>query len=382
MKKFDIYEHPFFGREVVKKGFIWPAFFFSFIWAYLKGMRSVAGSLIPAMLLLAGAPAILLSVVLFVAGQEEVMLTVPLYLTVSYGPVWFGLSLLTGFYASKWRGYHLRDEGYKLVKTVPENPDNLVTRKASMGIPTRELPFRLYLRHIKGCDQKFEFKGYSRDKHDGQKREHWVCRFANGDEEEGPYKDGKKHGRWFFRFTNGDVSFGPMVNDDMHGLWVHRLANGGMQIGPYESGKKHGYWVEQTEDVFRGGRLTTFFDRLAALFAEPGYRAANSDVFEGQYKNGREHGHWVLWAANGSSGIFVEQDDRLAPGILRSPDGDMAEGSYKDGKAHGLWIFRYADGRVKKVIYTNGEMVDSLDDTSEAASAGGYTDAGNSISKI
>lgn len=193
VKKFDIYEHPFFGREVVKKGFVWPAFFFSFIWAWVKGMNSVATSLISAMILLPCPPVLLLYVLFsFFARQEEA--TMVAASRIIFGLAWFGLSLLTGFYASKWRGYHLRNKGYKLVKTVPENPDNLVTRKANMSIPARALAFLFQLRRFEGYSHEFEFKGYSHDKHDGQKYDHWICRFSNGDEEEGPYKNGKKHG--------------------------------------------------------------------------------------------------------------------------------------------------------------------------------------------
>jgi len=38
MKTFDVYKHPTQGFQAVKRGFGWPAFFFTFIWAFVKKM--------------------------------------------------------------------------------------------------------------------------------------------------------------------------------------------------------------------------------------------------------------------------------------------------------------------------------------------------------
>ena len=36
MKQFSILQHPTLGPEAVKKGWSWPAFFFTWIWAFIK----------------------------------------------------------------------------------------------------------------------------------------------------------------------------------------------------------------------------------------------------------------------------------------------------------------------------------------------------------
>ena len=36
MKSFDVYKHPTRGYEAVKRGFSWPAFFFNWLWAFVK----------------------------------------------------------------------------------------------------------------------------------------------------------------------------------------------------------------------------------------------------------------------------------------------------------------------------------------------------------
>lgn len=41
MKLFDIYMHPDKGLQAVKKGFAWPACFFTFLWAFVHRMWGV-----------------------------------------------------------------------------------------------------------------------------------------------------------------------------------------------------------------------------------------------------------------------------------------------------------------------------------------------------
>lgn len=42
MKTFDVYSRSNKGYEAVKKGFSWPAFFFNWIWALIKGLWMIA----------------------------------------------------------------------------------------------------------------------------------------------------------------------------------------------------------------------------------------------------------------------------------------------------------------------------------------------------
>lgn len=110
MKAYDVYEHPHFGRKVVKRGFIWPAFFFPLIWAWVKGMVMVGFAIFGAMFLVGGLTGILIS------GLDEQNAEGVLFLLAIV------FSIFIGFNASKWRCNHLRKKGYKLVETVdPKN---------------------------------------------------------------------------------------------------------------------------------------------------------------------------------------------------------------------------------------------------------------------
>lgn len=53
MKQYKIFEKPAGRREAVKQGWSWPAFFFSFIWAFAKKMYA-AGALLLAVGILSG----------------------------------------------------------------------------------------------------------------------------------------------------------------------------------------------------------------------------------------------------------------------------------------------------------------------------------------
>ncbi|MBI5136529.1 MAG: DUF2628 domain-containing protein [Nitrospirae bacterium] len=41
-RTFDVYRHPIKGYQAVKRGFSWPAFFYSFIWSLFKGLWAIA----------------------------------------------------------------------------------------------------------------------------------------------------------------------------------------------------------------------------------------------------------------------------------------------------------------------------------------------------
>ncbi len=48
MRTFDVYHHPIRGHEVVKRGFSWPAFFFSGFWAMTKRMWGLGAGMLVA----------------------------------------------------------------------------------------------------------------------------------------------------------------------------------------------------------------------------------------------------------------------------------------------------------------------------------------------
>lgn len=76
MKKFSIFQHPTSGYDVVKNGWSWPAFFFTWIWAFVKKLWligvivflfGILASSIPEAWLLGE---VLISIVMGVKGNE------------------------------------------------------------------------------------------------------------------------------------------------------------------------------------------------------------------------------------------------------------------------------------------------------------------------
>ena len=76
MKQFAILQHPALGYEVVKLGWSWPAFFFTWIWAFLKRLWLVGVIVLLAGLALSSLPEIwlvgelIISIVMGVKGNE------------------------------------------------------------------------------------------------------------------------------------------------------------------------------------------------------------------------------------------------------------------------------------------------------------------------
>lgn len=123
MKAYDVYENPRLGRrEVVKKGFIWPAFFFGPFWAWSKVMVVIGSVMLGAgvglaILLVMGLFWIIpdhFNLFIMSLPHDERKSVVESILL----PYFLGWSIFLGFNASKWRGAHLKRKGYKLVKTV------------------------------------------------------------------------------------------------------------------------------------------------------------------------------------------------------------------------------------------------------------------------
>ena len=105
MKTFEVYGHPAHGYEAVKNGFSWPAFFFTWIWAFSKG------------LVIHGFATIGVWVVLFVLekyfeeqrdpGGQMFMLLLQ-----------FGLCWLLGQSGNPWRVNRLKKRGFQHLKTL------------------------------------------------------------------------------------------------------------------------------------------------------------------------------------------------------------------------------------------------------------------------
>ena len=110
MKRFSIFQHPTLGHEAVKNGWSWPAFFFTWIWAFVKRLW-------------------LIGVIVFLFG----------ILASSIPEAWLAgeliISIVMGVKGNELRVKRLRDSGYEEVATVEaRNPDGaLAAHLASQG---------------------------------------------------------------------------------------------------------------------------------------------------------------------------------------------------------------------------------------------------------
>ncbi len=110
MKKFSILQHPASGHEVVKDGWSWPAFFFTWLWAFVKKLW-------------------LIGVTVFLFG----------ILASSIPEAWLLgeliISLVMGAKGNELRRKRLRESGYEQVATVEaRTPDGaLAVHLASNG---------------------------------------------------------------------------------------------------------------------------------------------------------------------------------------------------------------------------------------------------------
>lgn len=110
MKQYSILQHPTLGKEAVKKGWSWPAFFFTWIWAFIKRLW-------------------LVGVIVFLFG----------ILASSIPEAWLVgeliISIVMGVKGNELRVKRLSDSGYEQVATVEANtPDGaLAIHLASQG---------------------------------------------------------------------------------------------------------------------------------------------------------------------------------------------------------------------------------------------------------
>ena len=93
MKTFDIFSNPTGQVEVVKQGFSWPGFFFSWIWGYLAKLWIHATVMLIASLALA-----------------------PVFMS-------FLVGIFSGFMGNDWRRTNLQQRGFNLVTTVEAESD-------------------------------------------------------------------------------------------------------------------------------------------------------------------------------------------------------------------------------------------------------------------
>ncbi|MDE0341884.1 MAG: DUF2628 domain-containing protein [Deltaproteobacteria bacterium] len=109
MKKFSIFQHPTSGYDVVKNGWSWPAFFFTWIWAFVKKLW-------------------LIGVIVFLFG----------ILASSIPEAWLLgevlISIVMGVKGNELRVKRLQDSGYEKVATVEaRTPDAALAAHLASG---------------------------------------------------------------------------------------------------------------------------------------------------------------------------------------------------------------------------------------------------------
>jgi hypothetical protein len=105
-KTYDIYRHPTKNEYVaVKSGFSWPALFFSWVWALIKGLWIQAAIFIVAGLVLINAESAL--------RRSGIPPGNPIIPT-----VWLGLYIWFGISGNDWRRRSLKNKGYKCIRSV------------------------------------------------------------------------------------------------------------------------------------------------------------------------------------------------------------------------------------------------------------------------
>ena len=111
MKTFDVYKHPIHGLQAVKRGFGWPAFLFTVIWAFVKKMWELGAALLAAFIILA-----IIETFYEPKGYSVGALIILL--------AQLSIYIIVGIKGNEWRGNHLLKRGFEHIQTVQaESPD-------------------------------------------------------------------------------------------------------------------------------------------------------------------------------------------------------------------------------------------------------------------
>ncbi|MFN2267782.1 MAG: DUF2628 domain-containing protein, partial [Desulfonatronovibrio sp.] len=111
MKTFKIFEHPDLGREAVKVGFSWPAFFFGIVWMLVKKLWKYAALWFVIYVFMAIIENLLKS------GDVATGMTATYDLMIMLG--YLLIMLIPAFKGNIWRENLLQDKGY-ILKTKIE----------------------------------------------------------------------------------------------------------------------------------------------------------------------------------------------------------------------------------------------------------------------
>ncbi len=112
MKQYRIFRHPVGTVEAIKQGWSWPAFFFNFIWAFVKKLWKLGVTV----LVLAFAIGIVLDAIAEPPIAENLSNIVGIL-----------ISLLFGFRGNIWREQNLLARGFEHVDSLrAPNPESAI----------------------------------------------------------------------------------------------------------------------------------------------------------------------------------------------------------------------------------------------------------------
>lgn len=119
MKNFHVFKHPTLGYQAVKQGFSWPAFFFNWIWAFVKRMWGEGFVFLGVNIVLT------LIEKLFEREGSNAGILIILFAQI-------GFFIFIGVKANEWRRNELTKRGFKLISLqVAETPDAAIALAAN-----------------------------------------------------------------------------------------------------------------------------------------------------------------------------------------------------------------------------------------------------------
>lgn len=129
MRTFDLYKHPSKGYKAVKRGFSWPAFLFSFVWAFIKRLWSVGIALVGVIAFL------MIMESAFVQGSNDAGVLATQIIVL-------GMFAWLGIKGNEWIRSDLRKRGYEYDQTLKAETAKAAIADAAKrdpdGMPSNE----------------------------------------------------------------------------------------------------------------------------------------------------------------------------------------------------------------------------------------------------
>jgi hypothetical protein len=133
MNKYKVYKHSVLGYEIIKEGFSWPGFFFTWIWAFLKKLNTQGAILLPVVFISNSLGLALTGPVVFISNS------LGLALTLTRPDVWaniilslvlvFGPGVFVGKKGNSWREKSMTQRGFELKEEIEaESVDSVLAK--------------------------------------------------------------------------------------------------------------------------------------------------------------------------------------------------------------------------------------------------------------